>query len=177
MPNQKTISVKAARKRVHDKLRRAACRVVDTITILEATDKGSGLPANPYREILGAVEEYYNSLADEFDDPPGRQEPPLQSLEEACAKARDLNRAACDDPLAPLGGTAAISAARKDWHGLVRNAGPSADTAGDLLAGARDILGALENCAGIDNTDQETGRTYRDLLMQVHSMLGELETV
>lgn len=149
MPSQKMISVKAKRRLIHGKLRRASQRVVDLVTVLEATDRGNGFPANPYSEILGAVEEYYNQLADEFDDPPGK-EPAMQGLEEAYAKARDLNREACDDPLAPLG----IAEANVPPHGK----GGS-----DAVR----LLQVLATCPGIDTTEATTGLTYRAILLSL----------
>lgn len=100
MPDKKTIAVKAQRKILHNQLRRLATGVVALVARIEAAERRYGLPAAPYREMLGAIEEYHNSLADEFDDMPG--EPPMQSYEEAMRKVREINREACTNPLAPL---------------------------------------------------------------------------
>lgn len=136
---QKDIVVKAQRRVIQTHLRRAAGRIVSTITLLSDIDARCGLPENPYREILGAVEEYYNQLADEFDDMPG--EPPMSSVEEAFAKARALHAKAKADAFAPFGGTGQV----RELRGILRNAGPNGDSAGDLLGDAIGILDAVHS--------------------------------
>lgn len=102
MSKKKPMTERQQRRYYHDNLRALACRVVETISLIETTERRLSIPGSPYREMLGAIEEYYNSLADEFDDMPERTEPPLQSFGSAMLRVRELHLASCRDPLAPI---------------------------------------------------------------------------
>jgi hypothetical protein len=82
----------AARKAVHDSLREIPTAIDDLRVLIERAATKHALPACPYDRLLCAVSEYYNSLADQFDDPP--DEHPLQSFEAAHTAVRKLAKAA-----------------------------------------------------------------------------------
>jgi hypothetical protein len=81
-------------------MRALANAVVALRTRIESVEITHGLPLSPYGTILGAMEEYYNQVADEFDDNP--DEPPLQSLSEAFERVRSLHKRTVENPEYPL---------------------------------------------------------------------------
>lgn len=101
MSKKKPMTERQQRRYYHDNLRALACKVVETVSLIETTERRLSIPGSPYREMLGAIEEYYNSLADEFDDIPDEKEP-LQSFDAAMRIVRHLHLQSCRDPLHPL---------------------------------------------------------------------------
>lgn len=192
MLKKRVLSDRAKRKRLHDPLRTIAAKVVRLIGDIEAVERRFALPASPYRELLGAIEEYHNQLADEFDDPPDQKQ--LATYSEGMDKVREINRACCDNPLAPIEGSAEayadVAAGRKRLG--ARNAGPNADIALDILSDVKgmlaegnakealellgeidfaegvdtlaDLKAVLLTCPGVDTTEQTTGSTYREII-------------
>lgn len=138
MPKKKSVSgsstpgVKTERKIIHNLLRRGGVKVVDLVTQLENIDQRTSMPSNPFREQLGEIEEYYNSMADEFDDMPG--EPPMSTVEEAYAKSQAIHREA----FGQINGRQPEAAKQKPLR--ARNRGPNADSASDLYSDALEML-------------------------------------
>jgi len=89
MPARNTLTEKKKRQRVHDPMRAMANKVADVRAVILSAEKKIGLPSSPFDDVLGTIEEYYNQVADEFDDHPDG--PPLQSLDAAYNRARTLH--------------------------------------------------------------------------------------
>jgi hypothetical protein len=158
-------SVKAQRKRFHDALRRLAGKTVTLLSEILATERALGFPGTPFRETLGVVEEYYNQLADEFDDNPDEKKP-MQSFEDAVAKAVRLNRDTCEAEHRESLQRRLRKAPKKG--GKLRNAGPNGDSAGDLLG---DAIGMLRNLSTYSGDPEG----LRKRVEEVVGVLRELE--
>jgi hypothetical protein len=90
----------AARRAVHDALRDTAYLVEQCGVTLGVIETAHGLPHSLYPDALAIVGEYYNCLADEFDDNPDDAEP-AQSLAAAHETVRRLAALARANPFPP----------------------------------------------------------------------------
>lgn len=96
MPSRKVLNEKARRRKIHDAVRALANEIVSLKAKIETIELRNALPLSPYRETLGWIEEYYNQVADEFDDIP--DEPPLQTLLQAYERVRTLHKRTVENP-------------------------------------------------------------------------------
>lgn len=137
--SRKAMTVRGQRRTAHDKLRRIANQTVGLLTLIISTERRLSFPHTPFEGELGAIEEYYNQLADEFDDEPGK--PPMQSYDDAMITVRALHAA----EVAGLGAAGARLEQLVGTPTTRRNVGGNADSAGDLLG---DAIGILLDAAG-----------------------------